>query len=277
VSGRTTIIAEIGENHIGDWELARRMVVAAATAGADVVKFQSYLGADVADDDPEKTWFTKVQLPDEAHVDLKALAEQQGLVFLSSPFSLARARFLVEKLGLRQIKVASSELLNLPLLDYLDGRVETVYLSTGLASLQEIRQAVQRLRRVKTLCIMQCTTQYPCPPAEANLSVILTLKAEFPEHRVGFSDHTIGVLAPLTAVALGATVIEKHFTLDKTLPGTDHVLSADPVELKTMIDEIRKVEVLLGSPVKQPTQGEAAIKDMVRTRFHRKGVSSRNR
>lgn len=267
MGGRTIVIAEIGENHVGDWDRARHMVIAAAKAGADVVKFQSYLGADVADEDPEKEWFTKVQVSDEMHFELKALAERYGLGFLSSPFSLDRAKFLVQQLGLQQIKVASSEMLNVPLLTYLNKRVSTVFLSTGLATLEEIRQAVGYLHDVKDLFIMQCTTQYPCQPCDANLNVINTLRSAFPRHHVGYSDHTIGIQAALAAVALGAEVIEKHFTLDKTLPGTDHVLSADPSELEAMVKDIRHLETLLGDSFKKPTPGEEAIKGCVRSRF----------
>lgn len=267
MKGETTIIAEIGENHIGDWDLAREMVVAAAEAGADIVKFQSYLGAEVADDDPEKEWFTKVQLPDEMHFELKDLAEQHGVEFLSSAFSLKRASFLVEELGLGKVKVASSEMLNFGLLHYLNSRVNTVFISTGLATLDEVKEAVSHLQEVENLYILQCTTQYPCPPEQANLAVISTLKAAFPRYRVGYSDHTIGALAPVAAVTLGAEVIEKHFTLDKSLPGTDHVLSATPDELEEMIRQIRQVEVLLGEKEKQPTDAEREIVDFVRSRF----------
>jgi sialic acid synthase SpsE len=266
--GRTIVIAEIGENHIGDWTLARRMIVEAAEAGADIVKLQSYLGSEVGEDDPEREWFTKVHVPDELHYELKAVAEAQGVEFLSSAFSLERARFLVEGLGLRKIKVASSEMLNFRLLDYLNNRyVPTVFLSTGMAALHEVQEAVAHLPNVKDLYLMQCTTQYPCPPEQANLSVIQTLKAAFPQYRVGYSDHTIGVLAPVVAVALGAEVIEKHFTLDKSLPGTDHVLSVVPEELREMVRMIREVEMLLGSPVKEPTPSERSITTFVRSRF----------
>jgi sialic acid synthase SpsE len=264
---RTLIVAEIGENHGGDWDLARKMVRSAAEAGANIVKFQSYLGADVAPDDPEKEWFTKVQLPDEMHFELKALAERCGVEFLSSPFSLGRARFLVEKLGLHKIKVASSEMLNFALLDYLNGRVDTVFLSTGLATLDEIRQAISCLQAVSSVFILQCTTQYPCLPRDANLAAMPTLKAIFPQAHVGFSDHTVGNLAPVVAVALGAEVIEKHFTLDKSLPGTDHILSDTPDEFSEMVRIIRQVEVVLGSAAKEPTEGEALIKHAVRSRF----------
>src|SRR4051812_38511017 len=135
---RVTVIAEIGENHIGDPELARRMIVDAAAAGADVVKFQSYRGRDVAPDDPEREWFERVELSDPQHHELAELARREGVAFLSAPFTLERARFLVEDLGLTEIKVASSEMTNHELLGYLDGRVQTVYLSTGLADLDEI-------------------------------------------------------------------------------------------------------------------------------------------
>lgn len=264
---KTTITAEIGENHIGDWDLARRMIVAAAEAGADIVKLQSYRGGDVADNDPEKEWFTQVEVPDLLHFELKELAEDNGVEFLSTPFTVERARFLVEEVGLRRIKVASSEMLNFGLLDYLGGAVESVFLSTGLATLEEIEQAVERLGAVEDVCIFQCTTQYPCPPEEANIASIRTLQKTFPNRRVGYSDHTIGSLACVSAVALGAEVVEKHFTLDKSLPGTDHVISATPAELADLVGQIRDVEVLLGSKLKRPTAGEESIREFVRSRF----------
>lgn len=264
---RTLVIAEIGENHIGDWDLARDMVAAAAEAGADVVKFQSYRGEDVADEDPEKEWFGRVELTNEMHFELKELAEENGVEFLSSPFTLERGRFLVEELGLRKIKVASSEMVNWSLLDYLNDRVEAVYLSTGLATLDEVRESLSHLDDVEEVFLFQCTTQYPCPPEEANLAVVRTLKEAFPDHGVGFSDHTLGILAPMMAVALGAEVIEKHFTMDRSLPGTDHVLSVTPDELEEMVERIREVEVLLGTAEKRPTGGEEEIKEFVRTRF----------
>jgi N,N'-diacetyllegionaminate synthase len=261
------VIAEIGENHAGDMNLARRMVVEAAAAGADIVKFQSYRGVDVAPDDPERDWFDRVALTDEAHFELAALAKAEGKRFLSAPFTVERAQFLVEGLGLDAIKVASSEMLNFPLLDYLAGHVRTVYLSTGLADLDEVRMAVERLQDVEDVVIMHCIAQYPLSDRDANLRAIRTLAETFPEHRVGYSDHTIGVLAPLLAVALGATVIEKHFTLDRSLPGTDHVLSVTPAELAELVQGIRQVELLLGSADKRPVAGEVAIREFVRSRF----------
>ena len=261
------MIAEIGENHGGDMDMARTMVTEAARAGADIVKFQSYRGDDVAPDDPEREWFDQVALRDEAHRELAALAESEGVLFMSAPFTVERARFLVEDLGLRAIKVASSEMLNFGLLDYLAAHAGTVYLSTGLADLDEVRVAVERLGDVDDVVILHCVTQYPLSDADANLRAIQTLAAAFPERRVGYSDHTIGLLAPALAVALGATAIEKHFTLDRSLPGTDHVLSVTPPELVQLVKDIRQAEVLLGSGEKRPVTAELEIREFVRSRF----------
>jgi N,N'-diacetyllegionaminate synthase len=261
------VIAEIGENHGGDLELAAEMVVRAAAAGADAVKFQSYRGADVAPDDPEREWFTQVELSDDAHRELLELAHGHGVEFLSAPFSLDRARLLVEELGLRAVKVASSEMLNFGLLDYLNGRVETVYISTGLADLDEVRVAVDHLRDVPDVTVMHCVTQYPLPDGLANLNAIRTLADALSGRGVGYSDHTIGITAPLLAVALGATTIEKHFTLDRSLPGTDHVLSLLPEELAEMVREIRRAELMLGSGDKRPADAELEIREFVRGRF----------
>ena len=263
----TLIIAEIGENHIGNMDMAHRMVDEAAEAGADIVKFQSYRGADVPPEDPEREWFSRVELSDSAHRELKAHAEDKGLVFLSSPFTLERARFLCEGLGMDKIKVASSEMLNLPLLDYINRHADTVYLSTGLATLDEVKEAVGHLDNVEDLCILHCTTQYPCADEDANLGAITTLQQAFPEHMIGLSDHTIGLIAPLAAVAMGAAVIEKHFTLAKSLPGTDHVLSVTPTELAEMVSSIRRLETQMGRAEKEPVAREKDILEFVRGRF----------
>ena len=266
-ASEVTVIAEIGENHLGDLDRAKEMVVAAADAGADIAKFQSYRGADVSPDDEERDWFTEVELSDDAHVELAEVARSKGIEFLSAPFTVERARFLVEELGLSAVKVASSEMLNGALLGYLDGRVDTVYLSTGLADLDEVRVAVDRLSNVGDVVVMHCVTQYPLRDEDANLRAIRTLAEAFPTHRIGYSDHTIGLTAPLLAVALGASVVEKHFTLDRSLPGTDHVLSVEPAELAQLVQEIRKAETQLGSAEKRPVASELAIREFVRTRF----------
>ena len=267
---RVIIIAEIGENHMGDMERAKKMVAEAARAGVDMVKFQSYLAAEVADTDPEKEWFAQVQLSDEAHYKLKECAEQHGVEFLSSPFSLNRAKLLCEGLGLKKIKIGSSELLNFSLLDYVNQHATTVFLSTGMATLEEIRLALTHLGKARTCYIMHCVTQYPAKAEDANLHAITTLKTEFPHHHIGYSDHTIGIQAALTAMALGAEVVEKHLTLDKSLPGTDHILSADPDELRRLVTGVREVETLLGSYDKKPTDDEVKIKSFIRSRFPKK-------
>jgi len=184
---KVIIIAEIGENHIGDMERAEKMIAEAANAGADIVKFQSYLASEIKDDDPEKEWFAKVQLSDNAHYELKRCAEQYGVEFVSSPFSINRAKLLCEGLGLKKIKLASSELLNFPLLDYIDGHADIVFLSTGMATLDEIKLALAHLNKVKTCYVMHCVTQYPARPEDANLRAIATLKSVLPQHHVGYS------------------------------------------------------------------------------------------
>ena len=252
---------------MGDPDRARRMVLEAAQAGVDMIKCQSFLASEVDSADPEKEWFSKVQLSDEMHRELKQIAELHGVEFLSAPFSIGRARFLCEDLGLRKIKVASSELLNIALLDYVAQRANTVFLSTGMASLDEIAQALEHLRAVPHVTVLHCVTSYPTDDGDANLLALEALRRAFPTRGIGYSDHTLGILAPVLAVALGATVIEKHFTLDKTLPGTDHPLSADPQELRQMVEMIRRTETLLGTPRKAPTPMELSVRDLVRGRF----------
>lgn len=265
---RTIIIAEIGENHIGDIEIAKRLIKEASHAGADYVKFQSYTKETFKRDDPEYEWFERVSLSDETHFLFKEHAQNCGIKFLSSPFSLERAKFLCEKLGLREIKIASGMMLNFPVLDYVNDHTETVFLSTGMATIAEIKEVLSHLNKVKICYILHCVTQYPCRDEEANLLAIKTLQKKFPNYNIGYSDHTKGYLACLVAVALGVKVIEKHLTLDKKQKeGTDHILSVEPDELKEIIQNIRKIEQLLGSDKKEPTLSEQKIKDFIRKRF----------
>jgi len=265
---KVIVIAEIGENHIGDMEIAKMLIEKAAEAGADYVKFQSYKPEDFKKEDPEYEWFKKVSLSDEAHFMLKECAKKSGIKFLSSPFSLERAKFLCENLGLKEAKIASGMTLNFNVLDYLNDHVDTVFLSTGMATIEEIGNVLSHLNKVKKTYIMHCVTQYPCKDEDANLLAIKTLQDKFPNYEVGYSDHTIGCLAPVAAVALGAKVIEKHYTFDRNAAeGTDHVLSVDPEGLKDMIKDVRRIENLLGVYGKKPTEGEGEIIDFVRNRF----------
>lgn len=261
------LIAEIGENHLGDLQMARRMIQEAAGAGANIVKFQSYRGADVPEEDPERAWFTQVELSDAMHQTLQATAQEAGVQFMSAPFTLERAHFLCEVLKLTKIKIGSSEMLNFPLLDYVNQKAETVFLSTGMATLQEIQEALSHLEQVKQRTLLHCVTQYPAKDEEANLRAIPTLAETFPEVQVGYSDHTLGIEAAVAAVAIGARAIEKHFTLAKTLPGTDHILSATPEEFSKMHLRIRRLEILLGSGQKLPTSEELKIREFVRNRW----------
>ena len=263
----TIIIAEIGENHLGNMDMAKVMIEQAADAGADIVKFQSYRGVDVSETDPEREWFGEVELSEEDHRDLMAYAEQHGIDFMSSPFSIERARLLCEGLGLKRIKIASSEMTNHRLLDYVNAHADTVFLSTGLATLDEVRESVSHLADVKDVYVLHCVTQYPCDDGDANLLAIRALQTGFPDHKIGYSDHTIGLAAPLAAVGMGAQVIEKHYTLAKSLPGTDHILSVDPGEFREMVAEIRRLETMLGSGEKTPRASEMEIRDMVRGRW----------
>ena len=265
--GHVILIAEIGENHLGNMEMAKQLVQEAARAGADVVKFQSYLGADVHPDDPERDWFSRVQLSDAMHRTLQSHAQTHGVRFLSSPFTRERARFLCEELGLTQIKIGSSEMLNFSLLDYVNQKAQSVFLSTGMATLEEIRQALDHLNQVKEVAILHCVTQYPAQDEEVNLRAISALAKTFPGHPIGYSDHTLGTVAAVAAVGLGAVVIEKHFTLAKTLPGTDHILSATPEEFAQMAGQIRRLERLLGEEAKQPVPRELKIREQVRSRW----------
>ncbi len=262
------IIAEIGENHLGDMGLAKKLIKQAAGSEADYVKFQSYKPETFRPQDPEYEWFKKVSLSDEAHFMLKDYSETCGIKFLSSPFSLERARFLCERLGLKEIKVASGVMLNFPLLDYLNKHAEIVFLSTGMATLKEIKTSLLHLKKIKKCYLMHCVTQYPCKDEEAGLSAINVLKKEFPDYGIGYSDHTIGYLASLAAVTLGAKVIEKHFTFDKNeKEGTDHIFSVNSCELKILVKEAKRIGLLLGKAAKAPTFGEKKIKKFIRNRF----------
>lgn len=265
---KVIFIAEIGENHMGDINMAKALIEKAAWAGADYVKFQSYRPENFRPQDPEYEWFKKVSLSDEAHFTLKAYARQCGIKFFSSPFSQERAAFLCERLGLEEIKIASGMMMNFSVLDYVNEYARVVFLSTGMATIKEIREALSHLSRVEKCYILHCVTQYPCRDEEANLLAIKTLQREFPDYEIGYSDHTIGNQACCAAVALGAVVIEKHFTFNKNCKeGTDHILSLEPEELKDTISSIRRLELLLGTERKGPIHSEEEIKDFVRNRF----------
>lgn len=261
------IIAEAGENHCGNWDMARELIRVAARAGADYVKFQSYDANGVAADDPERDWFFRVQLPQKVWQELAALAFQEGIKPLCTPWGVEKAR-LIHDVTPQAIKIASFHITDGPLLRYVNRHFDTVFMSTGMAVMPEIERAVSWLGDVKHLYLLHCVSDYPLAPEHANLRVMETLRGAFGHRaRIGYSDHTIGILAPIAAVAMGAEVVEKHITLDRTLEGTDHILSVDPMQLTEMVKQIRTVERLRGSPEKRLTSHEAKIQSFMRGRF----------
>ncbi|MFH1143679.1 MAG: N-acetylneuraminate synthase [Candidatus Eisenbacteria bacterium] len=263
------IIAEIGVNHDGSMEKARRMVRVAKDCGADYAKFQTFK-ADLlaAEDAPtavyqqahhaggQRSMLARYELSAEQFRELFAYCRETGIRFLSSPFDLESLAFLID-LGLETIKVGSGELTNLPLLEKLGAAHRRVILSTGMATLGEVELAVATLREAgcRDLVLLHCVTEYPAPIAQVNLRAMVTLARAF-GLPIGYSDHTPGIAVAAAAVALGATVIEKHLTLDRTASGPDHAASSDPAELAALVTAIRQVESSLGDGVKHPAPCE---------------------
>lgn len=273
------IIAEAGVNHNGDLELARQLIDIAAESGADAVKFQTfkaeklvskkarkaaYQVANTGNNDSQYEMLKKLELPFEAHQELKEYAEKQGIAFMSTPFDEEAIDFL-DKLGMPVFKSPSGELTNLPYLKYMASKGKPMIISTGMATLEEVETAMQTVREagLKELVVLHCTTNYPCPVEDANLLAMETL-GNATESLIGYSDHTEGILVPSMAVAMGAVVIEKHYTLDRNLPGPDHKASLEPAELKEMIDQIRLIERIRGTGKKMPTASEQQIAEVAR-------------
>lgn len=265
------LVAEAGVNHNGDVELARRLVDAAAAAGADAIKFQTFRAEGVASADAPKAGYQlettdggesqlemlrRLELGRDAFAELKERAEQRGLAFLSTPFDAASVD-LLDGLGVAAFKVASPDLTNLPLLEEVARRGRPVILSTGLADLNEVVAAVDAARAAGAgeLVVLHCVSDYPAPSEDANLRAMATM-AERLGVPVGYSDHTEGSEVALAAVALGACMIEKHLTLDRSLPGPDHRASLEPDELAALFGASRRVEAALGDGVKEPTVAE---------------------
>ncbi|MDD3385778.1 MAG: N-acetylneuraminate synthase [Bacteroidales bacterium] len=267
------IIAEAGVNHNGDPLLARQMVEVAAHCGADFVKFQTFKTEHlVTRDAPKATYqeantgvigsqydmLKKLEISDKAHVELIRHCEKQGIGFLSTPFDSASAA-LLQRLGVGRFKVGSGDLTNIPLIRQLAGYGKPLIVSTGMATMREIARVVEVIDQVglprELVTLLHASTEYPAPYSGVNLRAMLTMKRRFGV-RIGYSDHTQGIEIPVAAVALGAQVIEKHFTLDRNLEGPDHKASLEPEELAAMVRAIRNVEASLGSGRKNPTAGE---------------------
>ena len=278
---RTFIIAEAGVNHNGDWDTAMKLIDAASEAGADAIKFQTFKTENLVSRSAQKaeyqkitTWKTetqfemlkKLELSEKAHHDLFQYCQQRKIMFMSTPFDIESIDFL-NNLGLEIFKIPSGEITNLPYLRKIGKFNKKVILSTGMADLGEIEDALNVLTESGTpknnIVVLHCNTEYPTPYEDVNLQAMLTIKEAF-KVNVGYSDHTIGIEIPIAAVALGADVIEKHFTLDKNMPGPDHKTSLEPKELKTMVEAIRNIEKALGDGVKKVSASELKNRPIVR-------------
>jgi N,N'-diacetyllegionaminate synthase len=278
---KTLIIAEAGVNHNGDLKLAKQLINVAAEAGADLVKFQTFNANRLATRSAKKADYQnqatdskesqyemlhRLELSVEMHHELIAHCAALNIGFFSTGFDVESVDLLMS-LGQDQIKIPSGEITNLPYLRHIGRLGKAVILSTGMATLGEIEAAIDVLEQTGTsranMTILHCTTEYPTPMAEVNLRAMQSIHTAFGV-AVGYSDHTPGIEVAIAAVALGASVIEKHFTLDRTLPGPDHKASLEPAELKAMVAAIRNIEVALGDGIKRLTPSEAKNKPIAR-------------
>jgi sialic acid synthase SpsE len=255
----TNVIAEIGENHYGRWDVAKGMVREAAASGATYAKFQTYTAEQFGRDHRWYKDFKGVEVPEKVHFELQDECRKAGIEFLSSTFTVRSTQFLVEKMGLTALKVASGRIPHLDLMDDINDRadqVKTVFLSTGGSTMDEIRTAVEHLNRIEKLYVLHCVSQYPTDDENVNLRMMLDIKREFPQHGIGYSDHSRGIEACLAAVALGAEVLEKHFTYHVNMPGDDHEGGMTPEMLAEMVGQIGRLELMLGSDKKAPVSAE---------------------
>jgi N,N'-diacetyllegionaminate synthase len=278
---RTLIIAEAGVNHNGDLDLARQLIDSAAEAGADIVKFQTFSAdrlasrtAPLADYQQQAAagrssqheMLRSLELDRPSHEVLIAHAEARKIRFFSTAFDLESVRLLAG-LGLDRFKVPSGEITNLPYLKLIGSYRKPVILSTGMATIGEIEAAIDVLETAgvsrQVITVLHCNTEYPTPMVDVNLLAMCTIGRTFGV-QIGYSDHTRGIEVAIAAVALGASVIEKHFTISRELPGPDHKASLEPHELKDMVTAIRNVEQALGDAIKRPTPSESKNRPIAR-------------
>lgn len=277
----TLIIAEAGVNHNGDLDLAKKLIEVAAEAGADLVKFQTfsadrlvtsrsgkadYQARNTDPKESQQAMLRRLELSRDAHQELILQCGKHGIGFFSTGFDQQSVDMLVG-FGAERFKIPSGEITNLPYLRHVGQFGKEVILSTGMATLGEIEAALNVLEQSGTsrsrITVLHCTTEYPTPPHNANLRAMLAIRHAFGV-AVGYSDHTVGIEVAIAAVALGATVIEKHFTIDRNLPGPDHKASLEPGELRELVSAIRNVERAMGDGIKRPTAGEAKNKQVAR-------------
>ncbi|WP_028486241.1 N-acetylneuraminate synthase [Thiomicrorhabdus chilensis] len=280
----TFIIAEAGVNHNGSLERAKRLVDAALAAGADAVKFQTFKTEKLVTQDAEQAGYQventgvkesqfdmlkRLELSEADHIELFDYCQQIGIEFMSTPFDDDSIDFL-HQLGMKRWKIPSGELLSIPYLRKIAAFNQTTILSTGMGDLQEVGLAIETLEQAglckSNLTVLHANTAYPTPYEDVNLRAMQTLANHFGVS-AGLSDHSLGIEVPIAAVALGATLIEKHFTLDNTLPGPDHKASLEPEPLKQMVQSIRHVELALGSGEKTASSSEQGNKAVARKRI----------
>lgn len=276
---KVKIIAEVGVNHNGSFDVAAEMVKVAKDCGVDCVKFQitkpeaciskfaqkaKYQIANTGTSESQLELCKSFELPFEAFGKLKEICEKEDVEFLATPFDLYSVEYL-EQIKVDAYKIPSGEITNLPYLKSIARIGKSIYLSTGMCNIEEVKTTVKILKEngAKDIIVLHCTTDYPAQYEDVNLRAIQSIKEEL-HLPVGYSDHTKGIIIPIAAVALGAVVIEKHFTLDRTLKGPDHIASIEPDELKEMVLAIRNIEASLGDGEKKPVASELKNIDIVR-------------
>lgn len=281
MENHTFIIAEAGVNHNGDIVLAKQLIDTAVIAGVDAVKFQTWKTELLVTEQAEMAEYQKnntqkvesqfqmlkrLELSYDSFKELKQYCDQKGILFLSTPDEETSASFLNDLQPI--FKIGSGELTNIPFLRHIASFKKPIILSTGMGTLAEIELALITLTNAgvarNDITVLHVTTQYPTPMEEVNLKAMLSIQNAFPGIKVGYSDHTLGIEVPVAAVALGAAIIEKHFTLDKNMPGPDHLASLNPAELNDMVKAIRNIEKALGHGRKEPTLSELENRKIVR-------------
>jgi len=268
------IIAEAGVNHNGSIKMAKQLIDVATEAGADIVKFQTFKAGKLVSkaarqaeyqkanlknsDDSQYNMLKRLELDEAMHIELIDYCQQKGITFLSTGFD-EESVDLLDRLGVPFYKIPSGEITNKPYLQHIARKLKPVVISTGMADLNEIKEALDVLTGegldLSMITVLHCNTEYPTPMEDVNLKAMLTIKETF-KVKVGYSDHTKGIEVAIAAVAMGAEVIEKHFTLDRNLPGPDHKASLEPDELKAMVSAIRNIELALGDGVKKASKSE---------------------
>lgn len=276
------IIAEAGVNHNGSFDTAKKLIDAASEAGVDYVKFQTfkadkmvtkaasranYQDSNTRDKDSQYEMLKRLEISEEMHHQLINYCESKNIKFLSTAFDLESLTFL-QSLGLKLAKIPSGEITNLPYLRSMAKLFPEIILSTGMANMEEIKAAftvlIENGTKRENITILHCNTEYPTPMEDVNLKAMLDIKEQL-NTKIGYSDHTLGIEVPIAAVALGAKVIEKHFTLNRNLPGPDHKASLEPDELMAMVTSIRNIEMAIsGSGIKEPSPSELKNKPIAR-------------